>query len=730
MGRIKTIARRSFLVGSAAVVGGVAFGAYKLRQTPENPLIDDFGSAALNAFVIIDQSGVTLITPKAEMGQGVQTTWAALIAEELDVDWQDVKVLHGPPAKAYYNSALMGMALPFFDYRLTDFRQGIREVMGDAAKFINLQLTSGSTSMKDGYERMRLAGASARETLKRAAANRLDIAIDRLSTANGQVITPDGSRLNYGDLAEDAARLTPEKVELRDPSAWRFLGTTMPRLDMEQKVNGTAEYASDIILSGMRFATVRMNPRRSGMISFDADTAQKMPGVEKIIDLGEGIAVVATNTWLALQAANAVTIKWQEAEYPATTELMLEDIRAALDAEADAVQRDDGDVETAHQGIEISAEYELPWLAHASMEPMSAVAQLDGDTLEIFCGNQIPSVTQKDCAEAIGLEPEQVTVNSTLMGGSFGRRAHTDYSVQAARIAAEMPGVPIKLIWSREEDFRRDYYRTALVAKFKGVVQNRAGLTLDGKIAAVSGLTGPKGRHLLGAYDQPYGFPNFRIAGHAADLDVPIGYWRSVDNSHNCFFMESFIDEMAFAGGVDPFEFRWNLISKEHQPSANVLEAAAEMSDWQNRKKSGSAQGIAFGYFGSTPVATVCEVREQDGAIGITKVWVACDVGTALDPGNIEAQITGGSLFGLSAAIWGEITFRDGEVEQSNFPDFQSLRMGNAPDIDVKIMENMPYLGGVGEAGTPTAAPALTNALFALTGQRARKLPLYHQFNL
>ena len=194
--------------------------------------------------------------------------------------------------------------------------------------------------------------------------------------------------------------------------------------------------------------------------------------------------------------------------------------------------------------------------------------------------------------------------------------------------------------------------------------------------------------------------------------------------------MESFIDEMAFSGGVDPFEFRWNLISKEHQPSANVLEAAAEMSDWQNRKKSGSAQGIAFGYFGSTPVATVCEVSEQDGAIGITKVWVACDVGTALDPGNIVAQITGGSLFGLSAAIWGEITFRDGEVEQSNFPDFQSLRMGNAPDIDVKIMENMPYLGGVGEAGTPTAAPALTNALFALTGQRARKLPLYTQFNL
>ena len=443
MGRIKTIARRSFLVGSAAVVGGVAFGAYKLRQTPENPLIDDFGSAALNAFVIIDQSGVTLITPKAEMGQGVQTTWAALIAEELDVDWQDVKVLHGPPAKAYYNSALMGMALPFFDYRLTDFRQGIREVMGDAAKFINLQLTSGSTSMKDGYERMRLAGASARETLKRVAANRLDIAIDRLSTANGQVITPDGSRLNYGDLAEDAARLTPEKVELRDPSAWRFLGTTMPRLDMEQKVNGTAEYASDIILSGMRFATVWMNPRRSGMISFDADTAHKIPGVEKIIDIGEGIAVVATNTWLALQAANAVTIKWQEAEYPATTELMLEDIRAALDAEADAVQRDDGDVETAHQGIEISAEYELPWLAHASMEPMSAVAQLDGDTLEIWCGNQIPSVTQKDCAEAIGLEPEQVTVNSTLMGGSFGRRAHTDYSVQAARIAAPRATEPL-----------------------------------------------------------------------------------------------------------------------------------------------------------------------------------------------------------------------------------------------------------------------------------------------
>ena len=730
MGRIKTIARRSFLIGSAAVVGGVAFGAYKFRQSPENPLLDSYGSAALNPFVIIDQNGVTLIAPKAEMGQGVHTTWAALIAEELDLDWQDINVLHGPPAKAYYNSALMGMALPFQDYEMTDFKKSIQEVVGDTAKLIGLQLTGGSTSAKDGFDRMRLAGASARETLKLAAAQRLGLPVDQLSTEAGHVIAPDGSKLSYTSLAVAAAEIDPPKVTLRDPSTWRYLGRTMPRIDMVEKVTGSAEYGADIALEGLRFATVKMSPKHAGMTSFDASLAKDMPGVEKILDLGDGIAVVATNTWLAMQAAEAVDVRWEAASYPPTSDGMQKAFTAALSREPEAVELKDGDFDEVRGGTQIEAEYSVPWLAHASMEPMTATAVFDNGKLTVWAGNQAPISAQKACAEAVGIEPANVTFNIPYIGGSFGRRGNTDFTVQVAKIAAAMPGIPIRLVWSREEDMRRDYYRTAATARFKGVIDKGTAVAIDGNIAAVSSEVVGPGKHLPGVQDQPYDIPNYRMAGHAVDLAVPTGYWRAVEHSFNCFFLESFIDEMAVAAARDPLAFRLDMLAKQHAPSAKLLETVAEMSNWGAAHIGNSAKGVAFSYSFGTPVAMVCEVVDQGGVINLSKMWIACDVGTALDPGNIDAQMVGGTLYGLSAALYGEVTFYDGEVEQTNFPDYDAIRMANCPEFEVKILENNPYIGGVGEASTPPAAPALTNALFALTGQRARKLPLYTQFNL
>ena len=730
MGRIKTIARRSFLVGSAAVVGGVAFGAYKLRQTPENPLTPSYGSAALNPFIIIDQNGVTLIAPKAEMGQGVHTTWAALIAEELDLGWQDINVLHGPPAKAYYNSALMGMALPFQDYEMTDFKKSIQEIVGDTAKLIGLQLTGGSTSAKDGFDRMRIAGASARETLKLAASQQLGIPLDQLSTDAGHVLAPDGSKLSYSALAVAAAEIDPPRVTLRDPSTWRYLGKTMPRIDMAEKVTGAARYGSDIALQGLRFATVKMNPKHSGMKSFDARVAKEMRGVEKIIDLGDGFAVVATNTWLAMQAAEAVDVIWEAAPYPQTSDTMQKAFVAALSKQPEAVELKSGDFDEPHKGTKIDAEYSVPWLAHASMEPMTATALFENGELSVWAGNQAPLSAQKACAEAVGIEPEKVTLTTPYIGGSFGRRGNTDFTVQVAKIAAALPGTPIRLVWSREEDMRRDYYRTAATARFKGVVDKGTAVAIDGNIAAVSSEVVGPGKHLPGVQDQPYDIPNYRMAGHAVNLAVRTGYWRAVEHSFNCFFLESFIDEMAIAASRDPLTFRLDMLAKQHAPSAKLLETVAEMSNWGAANGGNSAKGVAFSYSFGTPVATVCEVAQKDGMIELSNIWIACDVGTALDPGNIEAQMVGGSLYGLSAALYGEITFYDGEVEQTNFPDYDAIRMANCPEFKVKILENNPYIGGVGEASTPPAAPALTNALFALTGERARKLPLYTQFNL
>lgn len=744
MSRTAKIARRTFLIGSAAILGGVAFGAYYVARPAPNPLTPGPGEAALNPFVLIDRSGVTLIAPRAEMGQGVHTTWAALIAEELDVDLDQVQILHGPPAQAYYNSALLGEALPGKGYDKSHFGHALAETLGRLGKVMDMQVTGGSSSMPDGFVRMRAAGASARETLKQAAAQRLGVARDGLRTERGMVIAADGTEIPYADLAEAAATLDPVEAPLRDRSRWRILGKPAARVDMPAKVTGTARFGIDTRLPGMKFATLRMSPQPGGqMRGFDAGAALNMPGVEKVIDLGTGIAVVASNTWLAMQAAQAVDIDWTAGPNPPDTAAVFDRIAAAFDDAPNSTLRDDGDADALPAGAtEITAQYRVPYLAHATMEPMNATALYTGDAMQLWSGNQAPLFTRRACAEAVGLPEEAVELHTPFMGGGFGRRGELDFSVYAARVAAQMPGTPVQLTWSREEDMRHDFYRPGALARFRGAVRDGKAVLLDGQIAAQSptrqamgrwlGLpaAGPDKGTVDGAFNQPYAIPNFRVRGYLADLGIPVGFWRSVGASMNGFFFDSFIDEMAHAAGRDPLDFRLELARAEHTPSAAVLEAVRDMSGWTGKTPDGTGRGVGFCYSFGAPTATVIEVADNGGQIAMTRAWIAADVGVALDPRNLRAQLTGGMVYGLSAACFGEITFAGGAVEQANFPDYDALRIHNMPQTEVTILETQARITGAGEPGTPPAMPALANALFDLTGRRARTLPLMHDFDL
>jgi isoquinoline 1-oxidoreductase beta subunit len=744
MSRLGTIARRTFLVGSVAIVGGVAFGVYTLRKPAPNPLATGDGETALNPFILIDRQGVTLISPRAEMGQGVHTTWAALIAEELDVELGDVRVLHGPAAKAYYNSAMMADVLPNKGYDISGFQHAVGEALGVLGKLVNLQITGGSTSMKDGFVRMREAGATARETLKQAAANRLGLSRDQLRTEAGQVIAPDGTALAYTDLAAEAADIDPPAVTLRDARDWRLLGKSLPRVDMVAKSTGTAEFGIDVRLPGMKFAALRINPNLGGsMIGFDPSTAIDMPGVEKIVDLGDGVAVIASNTWLAQQAVDAIEVDWAASTNPPDTDAVFAKIAEAFDADENSAMRDTGDLDTLPEGAtELSAEYRVPYLAHATMEPLNATALYTGNALEIWCGNQSPTFQQSTCAELAGLKPDAVSIHTTVMGGGFGRRGELDFASYATKIAIQMPDVPVQLTWSREEDMTHDFYRPGAMARFRGTVKDGKAVMLDGRIAGQSaaqqamsrwiGLApaGPDKVHVDGAFNQPFAIPNYRIRGYLADLGVPVGFWRSVGPSFNGFFHDTFIDEMAHAAGRDPLEFRLELIEAEHAPSAGTLRAVRDMSGWTGKTPDGVGRGVGFTYSFGTPVAQVIEVVDENGTIRINKAWIACDMGIALDRGIIEAQMIGGMVYGLSAACYEEITFADGAVEQRNFPDYDAIRMHTAPITEVSILETNTYMGGAGEPGTPPAMPALGNALFDLTGTRARDLPFRKTFDL
>lgn len=736
MGRAMKIARRGFLFGSVAILGGVAFGWYRYAIPYGNPLEAGLGTdeATLNPYVMIDANGVTVIAPRAEMGQGVHTTLAALVAEEMDLDWSAIRVIHGPASKAYFNSAVLAEGIPFAPTDDSRLANTMRGAMNIPAKFLGLQITGGSSSIPDAFEKMRLAGAAARMALVQAAAARLNLSADQLSTEDGAVLAPDGTRIPYADLAVDAAGVDlREEPTLKPRESWRLLGRSLPRIDMLAKVTGTETYAIDLRLPGMRFATVRTNPRLGGeMLSYDASAAEAMPGVERIVPLPNGVAVVAITTWHAMQAADAITFDWGPAPYPATSSEITETLRASFTEDRkDSTNRNDGDVDTILTAEDWQAEYTVPYLAHATMEPMSGAALLRDGKLTVWAGNQIPTQALAEAQAITGLPPEAIDIQILPMGGGFGRRLEMDALRQSIQIAKAMEGTPILLAWSREEDMTHDAYRPAAIARVRAKLDGQTLVAFDYATASSSvvesqagrlgySLPGPDGAIVQGAWEQPYRFANHRVTGYRAPAMVPVGSWRSVGASQNAFFHETAIDELAHLAGVDPLAFRLSQI--DHDPSRKVLETVAEMSGWGSTAP-GRAKGVAFCMSFGVPTAQVIEIENTPEGIRMTGAWIAADVGTALDPGNIEAQLQGGMVFGLSAAIRGEITFADGMAEQANFWDYEPLRLSQCPPIRVQILENQPHIRGIGEPGTPPAAPALGNAIFALTGQRLRDLP-------
>lgn len=749
MGTLGKMTRRAFLLGSVAVAGGVAFGYYKYKTPYPNPLTDATpdteegvpGEAvALTPYLLIDQEGITIITPRAEMGQGIHSTLAALVAEELDVAWEDIRTIHGPTSNAYYNGALMsgGVAASYDQSTSAQFMRG---AMGVVGKFLGMQITGGSTSSIDAYTKMREAGAAARLVLMETAAQQWGVAAAKLQTADGFVLNPaNDEQLSYIALAPAAASIeVPTAVTLKDKSEWRYLGKTMPKKDMPAKCTGTATFGIDVQQPAMLYATVVMNPHLGGgMKSYDDTAAKSMRGVKQIIPLDGGVAVVADNTWRAFKAAKAIEFEWDDAAYPPTTEAMFEQMAAAFTTlNADAVHHDEGDVEAAlaESGNILDVEYRAPFLAHSTMEPMTATALLTDDALHIWTGTQGPTSLRDLAAKAAGLEPEQVHVHVELLGGGFGRRGEPDFGLQAVAIAKAMPGVPVKVTWTREEDTRHDVYRPGAIARFKGVMgENGVPETVQIKVSSPSatrsalgrlgvGGMGPDKMIVEGCSDQPYTIRNHQIIGYAPDIRVPLGFWRSVGASFNGFFHECFLDEMAFVGKVDPLQMRLEM-TKDFRVAHEVLKAVGKLSGWENPMSKGKARGLAMTLSFGSYCAQVIEISETAGGIKIDKVYCVVDPGIALDPGNIEAQMQSGIIYGLSAAVMEEITFADGTVQQSNFNDYGALKLAQTPEIEVQILENGPTIQGIGEPGTPPSKPALANAVFALTGKRIREYPL------
>jgi isoquinoline 1-oxidoreductase beta subunit len=739
MGKIKTIARRSFLTGSAAIVGGVAFGVYRYKTPYANPLLNGLpeGEAALTAYVKIDASGITLITPRADSGQGAYSVQAILIAEELDVELDQINVDPGMPDKAYYNTALGADGAPFAPTDDSFAANTTRVVMDSMMKFAGMQITGGSTTVPDSYEKLRVAGAVARETLKMAAAEKTDIAVADLRTKSGKVITPDGTEIRYEDLAAIAATLDPvEDVALRDPNTWRILGKQHQRYDTVAKSTGTQAYSIDFKRDGMVHAMVRTNPRRGGeMISFDDTEAKAMRGVQKVLPITGGVAVVADNTWRAIQAANAVEIEWGAAPYPAEMDAHWQALSDSFnDDQQDSRQRDDGDVVAALDGADvIEAEYRAPYLAHAPLEPISAVVEVSEDRVDVWTGTQIPRFVQTNVSKVTGVDFDDVHVHVLMMGGSFGHRLEDRIVKEATEVAMQMPGIPVKLTYSREEDMAHDDTRQIAMGRGRGSVKNGQVETMDLGIAMPSvvasqmgrqglSLPGPDTQIVAGAWEQPLSIPNYRITGYRAPELAPISSWRSVGASTNGFFHDVFLDELIHAAGADQMEERLRLCW--HEPSRKVLEKIAEMSNWGAPLAPKKGRGVGFCMSFGVAVAEVVEVTNTNDGIKLDKVWVAAEVGKVVDPNMFENMVQGGVNWALGHAIMSEITYSDGMTEQENFDTFESLRMYQSPKIEVAGLENGDHVRGMGEPMVPPAAAALSNAIFAATGQRIREMPM------
>ncbi|WP_299827763.1 xanthine dehydrogenase family protein molybdopterin-binding subunit [uncultured Roseobacter sp.] len=738
MSRSGTVTRRGLMIGAVAVAGGVAFGSYKVLVPHANPLAKGLGpdEVSFNPFIRVTPDGITLIVSHVDLGQGAASMQAALIAEEMDIEFGQFTLEQARPDPAYYNTAMADEAVPFMSTDTGFAAETMRGVMCAAIKVAGVQVTGGSTSVPDSYEKLRIAGAVARETLKAAAAAETGHDVALLTTQDAHVILPDGQEIPYTTLAATAATLEPvSDVALRTPEAWRMLGKPMQRLDIVAKSTGQQRYGIDLQMEGMVFAAVRCNPRKGGALNgFEAAQALTLRGVQKVVPATGGVAVIAENTWYALQALDAIDYDWGPAPYPAEQADHWAAVAAAFSPDTlDRVWRDDGDASTATaEYSDIEVEYRAPYVAHQPLEPLSAVVRVTDDQAEVWAAHQMPRFVQNRVAEKTGLHPDQVLFHNQFAGGSFGHRLEFDNIDRATEVAMQLKGTPVKLMFSREEDFAQDYPRQIGMARARGQVEGGQVTALDLEIATPSAVRsqmgrlgmpvpGPDTQIAAGAWNLPYAIPRFRVAAYAVPELAPTSSWRSVGASTAGFFAESALDELIHAAGADPMAERLRLIN---DPVARgVLEAVAEMSDWGSPMGDGRGRGVALVNSFGVPVAEVVEVTQTPDGIRIDRVCVAADVGRVIDPVNFENLVQGGVIWALGHAINSEITYADGQAEQSNYHAAEGMRLYQTPQILVRGVENADRIRGIGEPPVPPAAPALANAVFAATGQRLREMP-------
>ena len=721
-GKKPMMTRRTFVKVAGLAGTGLALGiGYKVMSGPGVPYTD--AAFAPNPFLRIETDGsITVMVGKAEMGQGVATSLPMLVAEELEVPFERVAFAFAPAHLAY--GAALGM-----------------------------QVTGGSTSIVEMWEVLREAGATAREMLREAAAQEWDVPAADVVMRDAMAHHPDGSTLAYADLAVAAASVAvPENVPLKDPSEFRIIGLPQPRLDVPQKTTGQAIFGVDAGPADARVAMVARCPVFGGAVrSFDATAALAMPGVQEVLEISSGVAVLADGYWPALKGRDALVVEWDEGEAAGLDDAEISRRLAAGIDEGGGVAAEHGAVEAATGGEAITAEYELPYLAHATMEPMNCTALVEDGRCTVWAATQFqngPAMlggggARQVAAAAAGVSADDTVVHSTFLGGGFGRRAEKDFVQEAAEIAGRVEGA-VRVMWSREDDMQHDFYRPASLHRLSATLDdagNPAVWRHDMASQSILNRLLPewmpgfvRNRTVMkngvdptsaeGASNQPYRVPNFRMTAATVELPVPVGFWRSVGHTHSAFVVESFIDELAHAAGQDPYEYRRDLLA-EHPRHRAVLNTVAEAADWGSEVPEGRARGIAVAESFGSYVAEIAEVSlGEDGRPRVHKVWCAVDCGVVVNPAIVRAQMESGIIFGLTAALYGKITIEDGRAVQSNFHDYEMVRMSEAPEMHVVLAPSGDGPGGVGEPGVPPIAPAVTNALFALTGQRVRTLPI------
>jgi isoquinoline 1-oxidoreductase beta subunit len=720
--------RRGFItagvVGGAALVVGIAIRPGNQNSNVAKYVTGD-GESLINIWVKIDENNhVTAIVPHSEMGQGAQTALTQMLADELDANWDDVSFIEAPAEDAYANGP-MGKGFILGDTKIPEVLLGsVDGLFMTVASAMHLQITGGSTSIRaTGVYGMRVAGAAAREMLLKAASSEWSVPVSKLTAKNGMI--SDGERsATYATFAAAAGQLQPPySPKLKSADQFTIMGKSKPRLDIPSKVDGTAMFGIDAEVEGMVYATIMAAPVFGASVkSVNSDAASKMSGVIDVVNLDDAVAVVANSYWTAKKALATVKVEWQQTgpgkmDSDKIFAQFQNDITAGVKNGDVSSDRNEGDAASAFENANriVEREYRVPYLAHACMEPMNALAMVADGHCEVWTGTQNPLGFKYQIAEALQLEAEHVTVNNFFMGGGFGRRATPDAAIQAAKISQRI-GQPVKLIWSREEDIQHDHYRPAVVSQF------RAALDASGQPTAWE-------NHYVDKHEPaeapliPYSIVNQAIGSVASPTHVPFGPWRSVDHSQHGFFTESFIDELAAEAGEDPFAFRMEKL-KGHPRHSKVLALAAEKGNWSAPLAKGQGRGIALQESFGTLVAEVVDVTVREGKVNVDKVTIAVDPGFAVSPDGLKAQMESGVIYGLTAALFGEITIKDGRVEQGNFDSYPMVRMDSAPKIETHIINSMETWGGAGEPGTPGIAPALANAIYAATGTRIRELPV------